>query len=187
MQQVGRAGRDGSKASATLHYNASDIGTHKSYLSDDVRNYCKLTTCRRRFLVEYFGGDHEEMVPAHNCCDNCSNDCACFDCLGNRDLFDGSDIELLQAESLIESSPKISAIATNVLQQYFDTENQQYAQDYMIPEMITGLSQQFATQLAKYVDSYKSLDTLTCYFPDVERDYLVQICSILEAISQLEL
>ena len=54
MQEIGRSGRDGEQASATLYYNASDIATNKKHLTKEVREYCQLKTCRRKFLIEYF-------------------------------------------------------------------------------------------------------------------------------------
>lgn len=57
---------------------------------NDIRNYCNLTTCRRRFVIEYFGGNYEASgdMYGHECCDNCAVGCACDACLTGEDLFD---------------------------------------------------------------------------------------------------
>lgn len=79
---MGRAGRDGQPSRATLYYNASDIARNIAGMSDEVREFCRLQTCRRDFLARHFGNtvDRDSTLPAHNCCDICAPTCPCQNC-----------------------------------------------------------------------------------------------------------
>ena len=88
-QEIGRAGRDGEPAAATLHYRAADLGLQKYFAGspdedDDeeeaaqrriersrvemLRSYAETRGCRRIHLLGYFGETLE--TPCGNC-DNC--------------------------------------------------------------------------------------------------------------------
>ncbi|KHN18629.1 uncharacterized protein LOC114396797 [Glycine soja] len=83
-QESGRCGRDGIASVCWLYYTRSDFAKGDFYCGDvksekqrkaimesllAAERYCVLTTCRRKFLLEYFG----EKFPADRCgnCDNC--------------------------------------------------------------------------------------------------------------------
>lgn len=86
-QEIGRAGRDGLPASALLLYNGSDVHKIRYFFSekDDPTNderllqgmiqYAEAKTCRRHFLLTYFGENYnplsDEATP-DSCCDICS-------------------------------------------------------------------------------------------------------------------
>ncbi|KAK9688753.1 hypothetical protein RND81_09G008700 [Saponaria officinalis] len=84
-QESGRCGRDGIASVCSLYYTRSDFAKSDFYSSGlqtenqrkafveslkAAQQYCFLTTCRRKFLLEHFG----EKVPAATCgnCDNCT-------------------------------------------------------------------------------------------------------------------
>lgn len=93
-QETGRAGRDGEPAVAWMVYGLDDLVRNKNFLenSDAQGNYKKialdkidamlsfseLTTCRRRYLLQYFGEDYPQD------CGNC--DC----CLSDFEKFDAT-------------------------------------------------------------------------------------------------
>ena len=41
-------------SSATLFYNASDIGQNVSAMDEEMRNYCRSQNCLRQFIADYF-------------------------------------------------------------------------------------------------------------------------------------
>lgn len=75
MQEIGRCGRLGQKATAILYYNESDIARNRKGLSQAVAKFCKNTsTCLRLNLLEYFGFDKTEFEgPKEECCSNCKH------------------------------------------------------------------------------------------------------------------
>ena len=84
-QETGRAGRDGIQSTCIAYYNYKDILRLEKFLRDkpvaerelgrqliqEVTAYSETATCRRRFLLHYFG----EEFQRENCemCDNCVN------------------------------------------------------------------------------------------------------------------
>lgn len=84
-QEIGRAGRDGLPSEALLLYSAGDIHRIRFFLkdkSDDesfkaekllqaMIDYAQCRTCRRKFLLSYFGERYEPDADASQCCDIC--------------------------------------------------------------------------------------------------------------------
>lgn len=84
-QEFGRAGRDGASASAHMFYGLVDIASRRRFIEqentsqehkrrehkrlDALVAYCESPTCRRAFLLDYFG---EKAEPCGNC-DACLN------------------------------------------------------------------------------------------------------------------
>ncbi len=82
-QETGRAGRDGEPAEAWMAFGLQDVARHQRMIaqsdSDPQRRqlesrrlssllgFCEFSTCRRRALLEYFGGRFDPP------CDNCDN------------------------------------------------------------------------------------------------------------------
>lgn len=81
-QEVGRAGRDGSKAEAILCYNGTDLA--QRHVDRSVKEYCKeRKSCRRAFISSYF--DSTVSVPDQDCCDVCDTSNSCSQVLKSRD------------------------------------------------------------------------------------------------------
>ena len=94
-QETGRAGRDGLKSEALLFFSRGDVMQLRGFIeiegNDEQSNimleklnmmvsYCESRKCRRQFLLEYFGEQHEG---------NCGN---CDVCLTDYETFDGTVI-----------------------------------------------------------------------------------------------
>lgn len=94
-QETGRAGRDGLPSEALLLYNPGDLVMLKSFIdkTDNVEqakiarkklrrmeDYCESSSCRRQFLLNYFGEEHPGM------CEGCDV------CLGQYERIDGTII-----------------------------------------------------------------------------------------------
>lgn len=84
--QVGRAGRDGLHSKCVLFYNSSDWRTHERLRQDTntkhlmhlenlalkMSAYTRITTCRRKFILEYFDDNAASTLQTRkDCCDNC--------------------------------------------------------------------------------------------------------------------
>jgi ATP-dependent DNA helicase RecQ len=85
-QETGRAGRDGLAGKCIAFYNYNDILRLEKFLRDkpvaeremgaqlmqEVVAYAETASCRRRFLLHYFGEEYSE-ADCHKMCDNCKN------------------------------------------------------------------------------------------------------------------
>ncbi|TAL49856.1 DNA helicase RecQ [Patescibacteria group bacterium] len=83
-QETGRAGRDGLKSECVLFYSIADR-RKQDYFIDQIADeqerarardklrqvlaYCEAMTCRRRFMLAYFGETYDQ--PSCEACDNC--------------------------------------------------------------------------------------------------------------------
>ena len=109
-QETGRAGRDGLASTALLFLNHGDMSTLRYFATIDgneaqteimlkkleqMLEFCEIKTCRRQYLMNYFGEAHP---------DTCGN---CDVCLDEYDAFDYT----------IEAQKVISAVA-RLRQQY---------------------------------------------------------------------
>jgi ATP-dependent DNA helicase RecQ len=85
-QESGRAGRDGLPAQSVLFYDSDDLGIlnffiekiknlehreHQEQALQHMIDYCKLKTCRRVYLLGYFGEPATSAI-CNNTCDQCN-------------------------------------------------------------------------------------------------------------------
>lgn len=90
-QETGRAGRDGLQSEAILFYSAGDVFKLKRFATidgneeqsrimlkklDQMQAFCESGSCRRKFLLNYFG---ESAPPSCGSCDVCNREYAKFD------------------------------------------------------------------------------------------------------------
>lgn len=85
-QETGRAGRDGQPAVAWMVYGLDDLVRNKNFLNnsdasgvykelattkiDSMLSFCELTTCRRKYLLSYFGEEYPRDCGNCDCCLN---------------------------------------------------------------------------------------------------------------------
>ena len=137
-QQIGRAGRDRNEAETVLFFQYKNIKIAEGMLTKyknlkvreakalGYRNMAKLNfikTCRRRFILEYFG-----QVPKFFCCNYCDNCCETtsditdqiYDLLiekkDHKSVFTNEELNRLQDKNLI-------AIYGDVIKIYQDLNN----------------------------------------------------------------
>jgi ATP-dependent DNA helicase RecQ len=108
-QETGRAGRDGLESEALLFFSLGDVMKLKSFAKvdgneeqteiafrklDQMAEYGTITTCRRKFLLNYF----DEQSDSY--CGNCDV------CLTKIELYDGTDRALKVLKAVYELNEK---------------------------------------------------------------------------------
>ena len=82
-QEIGRAGRDGKPAKASLHYNGHDISLKKPGMTSAMRDFCRENDkCLRKLILDYLGSPllFVNIMEQHSCCSNCSRMSECLSC-----------------------------------------------------------------------------------------------------------
>ena len=134
-----------------------------------------MTSCRRDFLLKYFGFHLDPMDVQHNCCDNCAILCKCSHC-------DCADTITSVDEDTC--TPCLShhtiAVKQSMLEEYFSHENAVLLSDASVPEAITGLSKQLVKEIARNTITYGNKLMLKRDFPFLQDTYLENIHQILQ-------
>ena len=112
-QEVGRAGRDGLPAECVMFYTYADMRKHEYFLNDitdenlkrqierklrEVIEYTELNSCRRKYLLEYFGEKYES--------ENCGG---CDSCLAKKETFDATIVTQKILSAIIRTGARFGA------------------------------------------------------------------------------
>ena len=82
FQEIGRAGRRGQPAVATLYYNSRNIAKNLPGMNDDMISYCKNNaSCLRNQLLSVFGFEKDTSLIGCKCCSFCKENCTCEECV----------------------------------------------------------------------------------------------------------
>jgi superfamily II DNA helicase RecQ len=178
MQEFGRAGRDGKGGRATLFFNASDIA--RQTVDPAMRDYCKLESCRKEFLMEYFNSS-KPQTSLHSCCDNCNRSCSCDACIEKSMQALGIQAE---AQPSLHISKKVRENVGLLLNNYFLEVNRNCPG--MFPEAETGLSVGLAKKLTAQLEEIQATpDFLSSRYGFLDSRYLIAISAIIDtAINQ---
>ena len=176
MQEIGRAGRDGLQSEAVLFYNNNDVATNTA-VREEMREFCKSTSCRRVFLCEHFSCECQPQSLSYNCCDICTGKCNCTECLSKL-LND--DMDLSQPDPVDDKLSDTDQNLQALLEAYFDAENDLL--DMPNANIFTGLTVSLAKKIVGKYLSYRSPDDIMADFPFLE---LCHACNIFGIISSV--
>ena len=154
---MGRCGRDGQQAEAILYFNNTDLSKSKKHVTDSIRKFCRLKSCRRKFLMEYFGSELAQPDTSR-CCDVCS----------------GRAPEDPPPAKRMKPDDDISA----TLQYYFNEENGLVTANCK-PGLSTGLCQELANLISCQPREYVEKGNLEADFPFLRLSYMDNIRIIL--------
>lgn len=190
VQEVGRAGRDGKDAIATLYFNNSDISTAVSGMTKEMRQYCTTKTCRRQYMCEHFGFNYESVYEFdHQCCDNCEKTCTCDFCVIQQDdeANDQSLCQELKSASKstsdeIGQSENVKQAVLDMLLTYFDAENG--CLNMPNATLYTGLTKDLATEISGNYMSFKSTCNLQQNYPLLSAQVVQNVSLIIIEIDQ---
>lgn len=81
LQEIGRAGRHGQTARATLYFGNRDIATNLPGIKQDIITYCRTEdSCLRNCLLAVFGFEKADITDC-KCCSYCNSHCICEECV----------------------------------------------------------------------------------------------------------
>ena len=170
MQQMGRAGRDGRQSSCIVYYNLSDISANKVHVQDALVKLLLLTTCRRKYLCEYFGCVYiNSTADPKFCCDNCAAE---------------SNSTVKASPSGLEVTRKVDKatqdVVYSVLLQYFQSENEVVSDEVAVPDAFTCLSRKLAKEISAKCRHYTNEDDIAAEYPMLKPEFVSNIASLIK-------
>jgi len=170
VQEVGRAGRDGYPAVATLYFNNADVASNVKGLSDEMREYCKVKTCLRQYICSHLGHQNVSVHSQHDCCDICRKACMCEICQ--------TELEVEIEHISLTPRSSVSNELLEVLLQYFEFETA------CNTCMCCFLNEDCANEIVKDFEKYCNAQTILINFPNLSLDIAQNITMIVSEFLQ---
>ncbi len=154
-------------------------------MTDIMRDYCRLTSCRREYICNYFEAELKSIDPPHLCCDICRSQCEC-------DLCKASVAEApVAAACPLKVTDEARDAVKQMLVYYFSQENAiSLTSDQVVPHLITGLSENLADQISRDDAVYNSSNRhvyLNEMYPHLQESFVINIDAIISKVRDVKL
>ena len=154
-------------------------------MTEEMREYCDLDTCRRKYVCEHFGFQLEEKCEYdHQCCDNCELKCECDMCIILRDDLAEENNLMEDSEGFGEENSKHDMSTTKTLKEmlcsYFEAEND--AIDCPNGTLYTNLTDKMAAQISENHQRHISTVSIQQEYPCVTDQIACNIITIIKAV-----
>lgn len=161
-----------------MYFSNSDIATNVPGMTDEMRDYCRTTSCRRAFISEYFNSPLEkpaDLEVTHDCCDVCECICKCTQCIeldptSRQKQVTDTNKEL--KDPLVQEQIEIALMA------YFNMENA--STEY--GSLQTGLSQSLAKNIANEYNLFENTLELNKKYLGLPDLYIQNITCIISQV-----
>lgn len=164
-----------------MYYNNSDISTCAKGMTEEMREFCTLQTCRREYLCQHFGfpSGMSEFTFKHECCDICEIGCTCETCTDHR-LVSCLEESNPRSAKVNKLSPTKKEQLELVLMEYFAAEKG--ILNVPNPELTTGLSYLLAKEICADYLMYQKKEHILCKHktvsPHIAENIALIICEM---------
>lgn len=187
MQEIGRAGRDGSQSYAYLLYHGHQLRHTKKEMREYVNNTAQ---CRRAMLLAVFDAVPNRSNPSHTCCDICSAQCQCQ----SPDQCPGLQSILIEETSVATSSPGIirhlqteqrELLEFLLLEYKLEVETKLGIVDqplYTHPTLVTGLSDHVLQSVLENAGQLFTVQDIQALTPVFSIEHAQKILTIITEV-----
>ncbi len=154
-QETGRAGRDGLPSTTLLFYSYGDVFRLKNFINDEgdpeqveiqtgklekMAEFGQLGTCRRKYLLNYFGEDAPDE------CGNCDN------CQNTQETFDATELSQMALSAIARLKERFGM---SLVIDFLRGSKSEKIKDYMKEMPTYGLGSRYSKQ--EWIHYFKEL------------------------------